>query len=129
MVRSLIFAAGLSAGAGAALAAAQSDPPAAPAPQSVAACPYNATGLAIGTTLRCTCAANQTISGSVWGDGPYTADSMICRAAVHARAIERSGGEVRLRVTAGRERYRGRERRGVITGTWAAYPTSIEFDR
>ena len=122
----LIFAALLSAGA--ALAAAQSDSPASP-PQPVAACPYNAARLAVGTELRCGCAASMTISGPVWGSGPYTADSTICRAAVHAGAIRQSGGEVRLRVTAGRERYRASERRGVVTGSWPAYPSSIEFGR
>ncbi len=128
MLRGSILATCLGAGAGAALAAGQSEPSAAP-PAAVAACPYDARNLALGTELRCRCAAGVTNSGSVWGSGPYTADSMICRAAVHAGAIERGGGEVRLRITAGRERYRGSERRGVITGSWASYPTSLEFDR
>lgn len=127
MSRGLIFATCLIAGAGAALAA-QPDPPAAP-PPAVAACPYDARALAVGTQLRCSCAAGATVSGSVWGNGPYTANSTICRAAIHAGAIRREGGEVRIRITAGRDRYRGGERRGVATGSWASFPASLEFDR
>ena len=127
MLRGVIFGTCLLAGAGGALAA-QPDPAAAP-PAAVAACPYDARTLAVGTQLRCTCAASVTSSGSVWGSGPYTADSTICRAAVHAGAIRRDGGEVRLRITAGRERYRGSERRGVSSGSWASFPASLEFDR
>ena len=129
MLRELIFGACIVAGGGAALALGQPDAPGAAAQAPIAPCPYSAVRLAVGAELRCSCPASATMSGSVWGSGPYTADSVVCRAAVHAGAIRREGGEVRLRVTAGRERYRGSERRGVITGTWSAFPTSIEFDR
>lgn len=129
MLRMLIFGAGIVAGGGAALALGQPDTRGAAAPAAVAPCPYSAARLAVGAELRCSCPPSATMSGSAWGSGPYTADSVICRAAVHAGAIRREGGEVRLRVTAGRERYRGSERRGVITGTWGAYTSSLEFDR
>lgn len=95
----------------------------------LAACPTNATGLPVGTRLACTCTAAAAGTGSVWGSDPYTADSAICRAAVHAGEIRSTGGEVRLRISAGQDRYPAGERRGVTTGAWSSYPTSLEFGR
>ena len=95
----------------------------------LAACPTSAVGLPVGTRLACACTAAAAGTGSVWGSDPYTADSAICRAAVHAGEIRSSGGEVRLRITAGRDSYPAGERRGVTTGAWSSYPTSLEFGR
>ena len=96
---------------------------------TLAACPTNAVGLPVGTRLACTCTAAAAATGSVGGSDPYTADSAICRAAVHAGEIRPAGGEVRLRITAGRDSYPAGERRGVTTGAWSSYPTSLEFGR
>ena len=95
----------------------------------LAACPPNAVGLPVGTRLTCTCTSAATTTGTVWGSEPYTADSAICRAAVHAGEVGREGGRVRLRVTEGRDRYVAGNRRGVATGAWSSYSSSIEFGR
>lgn len=92
------------------------------------ACPANAVGLAIGTRLACSCSIEALQAGSVWGSGPYTADSAICRAARHAGTVSTSGGEIAVRVTAGRSSYPASERNGVSTSQWASYDTSFEFD-
>ena len=93
------------------------------------ACPDNASGLDVGARLRCGCSAQAAASGAVWGSGPYTGDSAICRAAVHAGAIGADGGMVRLRVTAGRDGYAASARNGVGAGSWGSYAKSVEFDR
>jgi len=122
------FAASLVLGASLAAAAGAQD--AAPtAPAAIAECPFYASPLAEGTVLTCNCPANAVRSGAVWGNGPYTADSAICRAALHAGATRREGGQVTLRVLPGRERYQRGERNGVSTGSWPAFPKSFDFDR
>jgi hypothetical protein len=95
---------------------------------SVAACPANAGGLPQGP-LRCDCPAAATEGGSVWGSGPYTADSAICRAAVHAGAIGPRGGEVNVNIGPGAGVFPGSSRNGVVTGTWGGYPAGFTFDR
>lgn len=95
----------------------------------LAACPANAVGLAAGTTLPCACSADAAASGAVWGSGPYTGDSAICRAARHAGAIGTNGGEVRVRVTTGESTYAASERNGVPSSAWGGYSTSFAFDR
>lgn len=110
-------------------ARAEQDSPAAEPPAAVAACPWDARTMAAGTSLTCMCAASQTMSGGVWGEGPYTADSVICRAALHAGAIRRQGGQVTIRLIPGRDRYRSRERNGVTSEAWGAFATSYEFVR
>lgn len=92
-------------------------------------CPFAAGGRAVGTELDCRCGAEATQSGAVWGSGPYTADSAICRAALHAGAIGRGGGEVRLRVVAGRDSYPAGSRNGVAASNWGSFSSSIEFRR
>jgi hypothetical protein len=92
-------------------------------------CPANAGGLDVGARLQCGCAAEAAASGSVWGSGPYTGDSAICRAAVHAGAIGGEGGMVRVRVTAGRDGYSASARNGVGANSWGSYAKSFEFDR
>jgi hypothetical protein len=92
-----------------------------------AACPANAVGLQPGAALTCSCSIEAIAAGSVWGSGPYTADSSICRAARHAGAVSAAGGEVRLRVGEGRESYVGSERNGVTAGQWGSFSTSFAF--
>jgi hypothetical protein len=93
------------------------------------ACPANAGGLAVGARLDCGCSAEAAGSGSVWGSGPYTGDSSICRAALHYGAIRPGGGLVRLRVTVGRNGYPASTRNGVDANSWGSYTKSIEFAR
>lgn len=92
-------------------------------------CPATAGDLNIGTRLTCGCSAEAAGAGSVWGSGPYTGDSSICRAAVHYGAIRASGGTVRLRVAPGRDAYGASSRNGVDANGWSSYAKSIEFDR
>lgn len=92
-------------------------------------CPANAGGLDMGARLQCGCSAEAAASGAVWGSGPYTGDSAICRAAVHDGAIRPGGGTVRLRVTAGRDIYPASTRNGVAANSWGSYTKSVEFDR
>ena len=67
--------------------------------------------------------------GSVWGSGPYTDDSSICTAAVHAGRIQQAaGGAVTVFVHPGRARYPGSAANGVTSSSFASYPGSFAFD-
>ncbi|HYE97128.1 MAG TPA: LCCL domain-containing protein [Rubricoccaceae bacterium] len=59
---------------------------------------------------------------TVWGSGPYTDDSSVCTAAVHAGVITfASGGRVVISMRPGRGSYSGSTRNGVTTldyGEW-----------
>lgn len=94
-----------------------------------ALCPENAAGRTVGETLTCSCTAEATAAGLVWGTGPYTADSAICRAALHAGAIRAAGGVVHVILVAGQSRYRASERHGVISAVWDSYPLGYRFTR
>lgn len=107
--------------------------PAAEAPSDgaprIAACPSTAATLAIGTELSCSCTIEAIGAGMVWGGGPYTADSGICRAARHAGSIGAYGGMVRVRITPGEPGYPASERNGIRAGQWAGYEKSFVFER
>lgn len=91
-------------------------------------CPSNLAGRTdIGSTLSCTCAAQQTQQGSLWGTDTYTSDSAICRAALHAGVISPQGGAVVVQVLGGRDSYLGTVRNGVSSGSWGAYGGSFVF--
>lgn len=91
------------------------------------ACPANAASLDIGAMVQCVCPAEATASGSVWGVGPYTADSAICRAALQAGAVDTNGGEVMLHVTTGQASYPAGTRNGVASSSWGSFPKSFRF--
>lgn len=74
----------------------------------------------------CTCPANAP-TGSVWGSGPYTADSNICTAARHAGVISADGGDVIVIREAGLASYVGSAANGVETRNWGSYGTSFSF--
>lgn len=76
----------------------------------------------------CACDPATTGAGFVWGSGPYSGDSDICTAALHAGVIMAEGGMVTALRTAGLEAYRGSEFNGVATGDWGPYPSSFVFD-
>jgi outer membrane protein OmpA-like peptidoglycan-associated protein len=78
--------------------------------------------------LTCTCPAEQTLRGSAWGTGTYTADSAICLAAVHAGAITRAGGQVTVVPMPGQDAYRGSARNGVRTLDYESWDASIRFE-
>lgn len=108
----------------------------APAPPVVSApagapqpCPENASDLAgTGAAITCTCPEAGTAHQAVWGSGPYTADSSICAAALHAGAVSRRGGTVALRILPGQPRYPGSTRNGVQSTNYGAYEASFQFD-
>ena len=74
--------------------------------------------------MICSCPADAG-NGSVWGSGPYTADSNICTAARHAGAVDAAGGVIRLTEAAGQDSYEGSERNGVSTSSWGSYGSSF----
>ena len=73
----------------------------------------------------CTCAAGA--AGSVWGDGPYTRDSVLCAAAVHAGAIPPSGGKIVVKPAPGCQAYKGTIKNGVTTTAFGPYEGSFYF--
>lgn len=77
-------------------------------------------------TYSCTCPAGAR-PGSVWGSGPYTADSDICTAARHAGMLTEAGGPVMAFRLDGMNEYPASERNGVRTSRWGRYDTSIMF--
>ena len=76
--------------------------------------------------ITCTCGPSA-MTGSVWGTDTYTSDSSICRAALHAGAVETSGGTVMVAPAAGCPNYEGTERNGVKSSHWGAYGRSFSF--
>ena len=76
----------------------------------------------------CSCPADGPV-GSVWGTGPYTADSDICTAARHAGVVGPEGGEVTVRRVAGQASYAGGTANGVTTSDWGSFDASFTFGR
>lgn len=67
-------------------------------------------------------------AGTVWGAGPYTADSSVCTAAVHAGLITfEKGGSVTVRRAAPQPVYGASIANGVTTSTYGAYANSFLF--
>ncbi len=82
---------------------------------------------ASGPILTVLCPANGAIGAPIWGSGPYTTDSAICPAAVHAGAITvAKGGRVTIVRVPGLSRYESTARNGVQTSPWGAYPTAFQ---
>ena len=73
----------------------------------------------------CVCEAGFA-TGSVWGAGPYTADSSICTAALHAGVIGADGGAVTVLRKPGQASYDGSESNGVTTRSWGSYDASFD---
>lgn len=78
--------------------------------------------------LSCTCptASGQPAAG-VWGTMLYTADSTLCAAALHAGAIDRSGGTVTVVTAPGLDAYQGSVRNGVASGGASQWHSSFRF--
>ncbi|UFN47174.1 OmpA family protein [Roseomonas sp. OT10] len=79
-------------------------------------------------TLACLCPAEATSRGALWGTDTYTTDSGICRAAVHAGVIPRTGGPVTVVPQPGRNAYPGTTRNGITSSNYGAYRSSYRFD-
>ena len=91
-------------------------------------CPANSMSMSAGESLTCSCEPGSTETGQVWGSGPYTSDSGVCRAALHAGVIDADGGTLRLRALPGRSAYAASRRNGVATRGWGANGGSFDFD-
>jgi len=85
-------------------------------------CPvtYNANP---GFTGNCTCDAGR--GGPVWGTNPYTDDSAVCSAAIHAGVIGSGGGVIHLSPAPGQSRYAGSTRNGFTTSDYGSWPRSF----
>ncbi|MGL4287850.1 MAG: LCCL domain-containing protein, partial [Phreatobacter sp.] len=107
-------------------------PAAAPTGQTtqilVSECPNDFSALAdTSDPLICTCSAQAADRGSVWGMDVYTSDSSVCKAAVHAGAISRRGGQVTVTPEAGQATYAGVTRNGISSSNYGAYAASFRF--
>jgi hypothetical protein len=91
-----------------------------------AGCSYDARQLdgKDGTIFRVACPAACDAASSTYGTGVYTADSPICKAAIHAGAIPASGGVVTIELEAGRPAYRGSEQNGIESRDYGKYSRS-----
>lgn len=79
-------------------------------------------------TYTCDCGARQS-PGTVWGSGPYTADSDLCEAARHAGVIGANGGKILVARAPGQAQYAGSAQNGITTQSWGSYDTSVEILR
>jgi hypothetical protein len=68
------------------------------------------------------------MSGSVWGDQLYTADSTVCAAARHAGAVPASGGEVAIFLGGRCEGFKGRTKNGLPSADWGPYDRTFAFE-
>jgi hypothetical protein len=107
-------------------AAAAAAPAAAGSGVIEAGCSYDARQLdgKDGTTFRVSCPAGCDIPSSTYGTGVYTADSPICKSAIHSGAIPASGGVATIQLEAGRPAYRGSEQNGIKSGDYGKYSRS-----
>ncbi len=79
--------------------------------------------------LACICPAEQTLRGRVWGSGPYTNDSSLCPAAVHAGVITQTGGRIIALPAPSEASYSGSLRNGIRSDNWNdPWDASIRFE-
>lgn len=64
-------------------------------------------------------------SGPAWGTNPYTSDSAVCNAAVHAGAIGSGGGVIHLAPAPGQSSYPGSTRNGFTTSDFGSWDASF----
>jgi hypothetical protein len=66
----------------------------------------------------------------IWGSDPYTGDTPVCVAAIHAGLTsDQAGGMVTIIVDDGKPAYRGSKRNGLQSNDHDAHPTSFRFQR
>ena len=105
-------------------------PPGAYAPQAIeAGCSFSANDIhdAPGTSHLVSCPPNCAGQGGLWGSDPYTGDSKICRAAIHAGLISNGGGRVVVVLDVGRPAYRGSVRNGENASDYGNYGSSFRL--
>lgn len=79
-----------------------------------------------GQRFTFTCPPNGTASGRLWGSGPYTDDSSICTAAVHAGVITVvNGGRITIEIRPGSDSYAGSTRNGVNSSGYGSWQGSF----
>ena len=72
----------------------------------------------VGFSFVVACPAN-CASGTIWGTDTYTTDSSVCLAGIHAGIIKADkGGEIKVNMVKGLDKYAGSERNGVKTSDW-----------
>ncbi len=80
-----------------------------------------------GSKVAVACAPGGT-AGSVWGSGPYTADSSVCTAAVQAGLITLAdGGKVIVEMAAGQDSYKGSTANGITSKDYGSFNASFTF--
>lgn len=81
----------------------------------------------LATPFSCVCDSAAVAKGTVWGSGPYTADSSLCHAARHAGVVGAEGGTITAEFAAGRQIYAGTTRNGVASHDYGQQSTSVRF--
>jgi ribosomal protein S27E len=109
-------------------------PPEAPAaPQVIeAGCSFHSNEIHAepGAVRRVSCPSGCAQTGVVWGSDPYTGDTPICTAAIHAGLISNDrGGELMIVLEEGKPAYRGSKRNGIQSNDWGASRASFRFKR
>ncbi len=66
--------------------------------------------------------------GTVWGSGPYTSDSKVCKAAIHSGALKPQGGKTKVVIKGGEQSYLGTSKNGINTSNYGAWSRSFSFD-
>lgn len=78
--------------------------------------------------VRCPPIPKSTPYGTVYGSGPYTNDSSICTAALHAgKILASAGGEVTVEMRPGKTAYPSSTAHGITTTPWGAWTCSYSF--
>lgn len=77
--------------------------------------------------LQCSCTAEATQNGEVWGFEIYADESSLCRAALHAGEVGPSGGLIIFQPLPGRAGYDGTTRNGVTARSRSSSEGSIGF--
>lgn len=79
--------------------------------------------------LTCLCPGEAALrAAAVWGSGPYTADSGLCRAGLHAGMLPITGGELRVVMGPGAQAYPASLQNGVQTREFGAFRGSMSFE-
>lgn len=92
-------------------------------------CPDRMIAYPAGARLACLCTGEAALrQAAVWGSDPYTADSGLCRAALHAGAVPVTGGMVTVLVGPGRDGFPASARHGVQTRDFGPFRTSFAFE-
>ncbi|MEI6161718.1 MAG: LCCL domain-containing protein, partial [Roseococcus sp.] len=93
-------------------------------------CPDTMAAYAGSTERRdCLCPGEAALrAATVWGSNPYTADSGLCRAALHAGMIPITGGALRVVMGPGAPSYAASTQHGVQTREFGPFRGSFTFE-